>query len=331
MLKTALLLPEQVLAGRALPRPRIPVRHPGNVVVAGMGGSAIGGDLLSSLLAETGGPPVTVVRDFRLPPWVGPGSLVLAASYSGNTAETLAACRTAAARGCTLVTISSGGVLRERYGAGRHITVPGGLWPRSALALLLLPMMGVLEDLGVADFGRQVREAVAVLAAMRGRFGPDRKGPANLPLGVARDLEGTSPVVMAGPFLAPAARRWKTQLNENAKVLARAEQFPELDHNDLVGWDSDPAAARCSVVVLRDEREDPRLARRMEAAKRLGLARARRVLEVRSRGKGALARLLSTVLVGDLASIHLAFLRGVDPAPVDVIERLKRELAGRGG
>lgn len=331
MLQTTLLLPEQVLAGRSLPRPAIPGGRPDGVFVLGMGGSAIGGDLLGSILAERDGPPVTVVRDFRLPPGASRGSLVLAASYSGSTAETLSACRMAQSRGCTVVGISSGGPLRELVGGRRHILVPGGLRPRSALALLLLPMLGVLEDLGVGDFRRQSREAAGELSAMRGALGPGRTARTNTALSAARGLRGAFPVIMSGPFLAPAARRWTTQLNENAKVLASMETFPEIDHNGLVGWANDPAARRCSVVILRDSREDPRIGRRVALARRLGLSRARSVLEVRSRGRGALSRLLSAVFVGDLASVYLALLRGVDPAPVEVIDRMKRQLAGSGG
>ena len=329
MLDTALGLPGQVAEGFRLPRPRVAGGAPLAVAVLGMGGSALGGDLLSSILLERGGPPVLVNRDFHLPAHVRRGTLVFAVSYSGDTEETLSACRLAEKRGCRVVTLSSGGRLRHRHGGQCHIQLPPGYRPRAALAFMLLPMMGVLEDLGVADFTKDVGEAVRVLLGMRKELGPDRAAPANAAKAVARELLGRSPAVLSGPFLAPAARRWKNQLCENAKVLARDGVLPEMAHNDMVAWAADPAARDSAVVILRERPEEPRLARRFELARRLGLDRAGSVREVRTRGRGALARLLSVVFVGDLASLYLAVLRGVDPAPVRVIERFKRELGGK--
>jgi glucose/mannose-6-phosphate isomerase len=124
------------------------------------------------------------------------------------------------------------------------------------------------------------------------------------------------------------AKRWRTQLNENAKTLAREDVIPEMDHNDLVAWSGDDMAARCAVVLLRDGAEHPRVSMRMNLTRRLGLDRARSVREVRSRGKGTLARLFSTMAVGDFASVYLSVLRGTDPTPVRVIEELKKQLAG---
>jgi len=328
MLEVVLGLPGQVRQGFGLARPRLDVAPPESVVVLGMGGSAIGGDLLSSIMSEKGGPGVMVNRDFTLPAHVGRETLVFAVSYSGNTAETLSACAEAKKRGCTVVTISSGGILQRAHGGRNHIRLPAGYQPRAALALMLLPMLGVLGDLGVADPGREVGEAVRVLSRMRGMLGPGTDAPANSAKAVARGFLGAFPTVLSGPRLAPAARRWRTQLNENAKVLSRQEVLPEMAHNDLVAWAADPMASNCAVVLLRDRKEDPRLARRFELSRRLGLWRARSVFEVRSRGRSALARLLSCVFVGDLASLHLAVLRGVDPTPVEVIGRMKRELAG---
>jgi len=330
MLDTALGLPAQVMEGYRLPRPGVGGGAPESVAVLGMGGSAIGGDLLSSILAERGGPPVMVGRDFALPPGVGRGTLVFAVSYSGETEETLSAFRAARKRGCRVVTLSAGGRLGRLDGGMRNVRLPAGFRPREALAYMLLPMMGVLEDLGAADFREEVAEAAAVLSRMRAALGPEPPAPRNAARAAAEAFRGRRPAVLSGPFLAPAARRWRAQLAENAKVLSLGGVLPESCHNDLVAWSADPAAADCGAVLLRDPREDPRLARRWELSRHLGLGRAGSVLEVRSRGKGALARLLSSVFVGDLASVYLAVMRGVDPAPVDAIERLKTCLAGDG-
>lgn len=328
MLDIILDLPAQVPAGFRLPRPPVGGGAPAAVAVLGMGGSAIGGDLLSSIMLERGGPPVLVNRDFGLPASVGRETLVFAASYSGDTEETLSACRLARRRGCRVVTLSSGGRLGRMSGGRSHIRLPPGYRPRAALAFMLLPMMGVLEDLGVADFGKDVEEAVRLLAVMKAELGPERAGPKNPAKAAAMALRSRLPTVLSGPFLAPAARRWRTQLAENAKVLSRGGVLPEMGHNDLAAWAADPAARESAVVILRDRAETRRLARRFGLARRLGLDRAGSVREVRARGRSALSRLLSLVFIGDLASLYLAVLRGVDPAPVRVIERFKRELAG---
>jgi glucose/mannose-6-phosphate isomerase len=328
MLDTVLDLPRQVAAGWRLPRPLVGGGPPSAVAVLGMGGSAIGGDLLSSILLDRGDPPVLVNRDGALPAHVGPETLVFAASYSGETEETLAACRSARRRGCRVVTLSSGGRLARLDGGRRHVMLPAGFRPREALAFLLMPMLGVLEDLGAGRFAADAGEAAGVLSRMRADLAPERAAPANAARAVALALRGRSPAVLSGPFLAPAGRRWRAQLAENAKVLSRGGVLPELAHNDLAAWLEDPEAARSAVVLLRDAREDRRSARRWELLRRLGLGRAGRVIEVRSRGRGAPARLLSSVYVGDLASVYLAFRRGIDPGPVEAIDRFKRGLAG---
>ena len=328
MMGALLSFPDYVRTAYGLPRPLLDIPRPAGIAVLGMGGSAIGGDLLSSCLLEKNGPPVLVNRDYELPSHVGPKTLVFAVSYSGNTEETLAAFDEAKKRGCNIVTISSGGFLAQRNDPARHVPLPGGLQPRAAVGLMLLPMIGVLEDLGVADFRSEVDETVRLLTEMTRELGPSSPAAENPAKAVALGLLGAFPMIFSGPFLAPVAKRWRTQLNENSKLLAREDVIPEMDHNDLVAWSEDPMAARCSVVLLRDLREHPRIAKRMELTRRLGLDRARHVAEVRSRGTGTLPRLLSALIVGDFASFYLAVLRGADPSPVKVIERLKRELAG---
>ena len=321
-------MPQQVRQAYALPRPRLRAARPPRIAVLGMGGSAIGGDLLGACMLEKGGPQVLVNRDYALPPFVGGQDLVFAVSYSGNTEETLAGYEEARRRGCPIITLSSGGRLRELGEPGRHIQLPGGLQPRAAVAWMLVPMLGVLEDIGVAPARSDVEEAAAVLSGMMGELGPASPQAQNVSKQIAGELLGAFPMIFSGPLLRPVTRRWRTQLNENAKALARDDELPEMDHNDLVAWSEDAMAPKCAVVMLRDEADHPRVAKRMELTRRLGLDRARSVREVRSRGKGTLARLMSSMAVGDFASVYLAVLRGIDPTPVRVIERLKKELAG---
>jgi glucose/mannose-6-phosphate isomerase len=321
-------MPGQVRDAYSLPRPKLRIPRPASIVVLGMGGSAIGGDLLGACLLEKGGPQVIVNRDYDIPAFVDKNSVVFAVSYSGNTEETLSGFAQAKKRGCRIVTISSGGKLNELGEAAMHIALPKGLQPRAAVAWMLVPMLGVLEDMGVADVRTDVEEAAGMLEGMMKELAPSVPASKNLSKEVAAELHGTFPMIFSGPLMAPVAKRWRTQLNENSKMLAREDILPEMDHNDLVAWSEDPMAAHCAVILLRDDAEHPRVAMRMELTRKLGLDRARSVREVRSRGKGTLARLLSTMAVGDFSSVYLAILRGVDPTPVRVIEKLKIELVG---
>ena len=321
-------MPRQVGDAYSLPRPKLDVPRPPSIVVLGMGGSAIGGDLLGAFMQEKGGPQVIVNRDYDLPPFVDDRSLVFAVSYSGNTEETLSAFGQARKKGCRTITLSSGGKLQELGDPALHIALPKGLQPRAAVAWMLVPMLGVAEDIGLAPARPEVQEAKKILSGVVEGLAPSVPTAGNEAKAVAAGLHGAFPMIFSGPLLAPVAKRWRTQLNENAKMLAREDVLPEMDHNDLVAWSEDKMAARCAVVLLRDGAEHPRVAMRMELTRKLGLDRARSVREVRSRGKGTLARLLSTMAVGDFASVYLSVLRGTDPTPVRVIEKLKKQLAG---
>jgi glucose/mannose-6-phosphate isomerase len=328
MLGVLATMPEHIRKAYALPRPRLAKSKPGLVAVIGMGGSAIGGDLLGACLLEKNGPQVIVNRDYGLPAFINKDALVFAVSYSGNTEETISAHEEARRRGCRIVTLSSGGKLQELGDPAMHIALPKGLQPRAAVAWMLVPMLGVLEDMGVAPTRTDVDEAVEVVGEMMKELAPSVPASRNIAKAVAADFHGAFPMIFSGPLLGPVAKRWRTQLNENAKALAREDVLPEMDHNDLVAWSEDRRASDCAVVILRDVADHPRVSRRIELTRRLGLDRARSVRDVRSRGNGTLARLLSAMTVGDFASVYLAVLRGVDPTPVRVIEKLKKELAG---
>jgi len=305
---------------------------PSAIAVLGMGGSGIGGDLLRSVLFDQAPIPTTVVKEYRLPASVDGSTLVFACSYSGNTEETLAAYDEAAQRGATCVAITSGGLLAQRAQARGHqvVAVPPGIPPRAALPYLFLPMVAALSRSGIVRaLDADAAEAADVLTAILNDASPEQR------VGEARRLAGDFlhriPVIYsATPFLESAAQRWKDQLNENAKTFAVWNTFPELNHNETVGWGlDDELAARLAVVVLHDPAESDRLRRRVEITRTLAFGRAGSVNEVTAAGAGALARLLSTVAIGDLASVELALLRKVDPTPVPVIDELKAQLAER--
>jgi glucose/mannose-6-phosphate isomerase len=312
----------------AEPAGRIP--SPQAIVALGMGGSGIGGDLLRGVLFDEAVGPVIPVKEYRAPAFVGPQTLVIACSYSGDTEETLAAYDEATNRGAPCVAITSGGALLKRAQQRRHpaVVVPTGMPPRAALPYLFLPMLAVLARAGaVRSFDADLREAVDVLRRVVADYTPDRSESPARRLGEA--LSGRIPVVYSGvPFLEPAAERWKDQFNENGKTAAVWNTFPELNHNETVGWGMDAAlAAVLHVIILRDAVEAERLARRVAITRELAFARAGGIDEVRAIGKGKLARLLSTILIGDFVSWCVAVQRGVDPYPVAVIDELKRRLA----
>ncbi len=311
----------------------VPAMSPRAVVALGMGGSGIGGDLLRAVLFDEPAPPVVPVKDYRVPGFTGADTLVLACSYSGHTEETLTAYEDASARGARCVVITSGGKLLARAREQRHpaIVVPAGLPPRAALPYLFLPMLAVLSRTGsVRAFDADVQEAVHALRRVRDEQGPDR--PDSPARRLAEQLPGRIPVIYSAvPFLEPAAERWKDQFNENAKQFAVWNTFPELNHNETVGWGLDPALARVlHVILLRDASEPERLALRAAITRDLALSRAAGIDEVRAAGSGKLARLLSVILIGDYTSWYLALLRNVDPTPVPVIDELKRRLAAPG-
>lgn len=304
--------------------------RPNAVVALGMGGSGIGGDLLQTILFDEPAPPVFPVKEYRIPEFVGAQTLVIACSYSGNTEETLTAYDEGARRGASCVAITSGGTLLQRARARGDpvVVLPGGLPPRAALPYLFIPMLALLGQAGgVRSFADDLKEAIDVLGRITQDDHPDRHG--NSAQRIAQRLVGRIPIVYsATPFLQPAAQRWKDQFNENSKTFAVWNTFPELNHNETVGWGLDEDLARSlHVIILRDGAEPARLARRVEITKELAFKRAGGLDEVTAQGRGKLARLLSAIMVGDFVSWYLALLRGVDPTPVAVIEELKKRLA----
>lgn len=331
MLKTVLAFPAQLLESweRAVAAPIArPAAAPAHIVAVGMGGSAIAADLVSAYLAPRLSLPLVTVRDARVPAYVGRASAVIATSYSGETEETLAAAEAAVRSGAHVVAITSGGRLATLVAGGTVLRVRGGLQPRAALAYLFAPTLAVLEKWGLAGpCGADVDEAVGVLGAIATEAGPDVPTSRNPAKQLAEALQGAVPAVYAGtPELGPVARRWKTQFNENSKTLAAWDVFPELTHNEVVGWGAPrDLASRVAAVILLGGDEDGRGLRRIQVARDAAFrGAAAGVHEVRGRGAGRLARMLSLVFLGDLASVYLAYLRGVDPTPVEAIDRIKQ-------
>jgi glucose/mannose-6-phosphate isomerase len=305
-----------------------PVDAPGGLVVAGMGGSSIGGRLARAAIGPRARRPLTVVGGYALPGWVGPDTLVLCASYSGSTEETLACYDHAVELGAPRIVATTGGPLAER--ARRDgvpvIPLPGGFQPRAAVGYAFVAALEVAAACGVAPSLRAEVEAAAALAErLAADWGLD--GPAGgLPRKLARDIADTVPVIAGSELMSEVAYRWKTQINENAELPAFASALPELDHNEIVGWASARDLARFSAIFLEDPDQHPRNARRIELTARAAEAGAVVVERVSAVGGTRTERVVSLVLLGDLVSLYLAVLRGIDPVSVQAIDRLKADL-----
>ncbi len=325
-------LPEQVEAAAEAARhvdglpDKASVEH---VVVLGMGGSGIAGDILIAAAGPFMAVPVVTVKSYELPAFVGEGSLVFAISFSGDTEETLEAATEAAMQGARLVAVTSGGEL-EKLATGWGaplVRLPGSIpQPRAALGAMAIPPLVVLEQVGLFPGAQQwIDLAVSQLQRRRDRLTRAGNEAAHL----ARRIGRTVPLVHGGgPIGATAAQRWKTQVNENAKTPAFWAAQPELCHNDIVGWGQHGDVTRqvFTLVSLRHDSEHPQVTRRFDLVHDLMREVVAGIEEVHAEGEGDLAQLLDLILYGDFVSLHLAAQEGIDPGPVPVLDDLKTRL-----
>ncbi|MDO8186772.1 bifunctional phosphoglucose/phosphomannose isomerase [Conexibacter sp. JD483] len=302
----------------------------GGFIVAGMGGSAIGGALARAVLGDRASRPIAIARDYGLPAWTTDESTVLCASYSGNTEETLAAYEAAGVIGAQRIVATTGGKLAAaaREDGVPVIPLPGMFQPRVAVGYMLVIALEVAALSGAAESLRsEIDVAAAHIESLVQEWGPDGAED-SLAKEIARGLHGTIPQIAGAGLTAPIAYRWKTQLNENGKTPAFATELPELNHNELVGWQGAAELGRFSAVFLDDSDLHPRIRQRIELTRGLISPTAAASYRVEGRGETRTERLVSLVLLGDLVSLYVAVLRGIDPTPVDAIERLKTVLAG---
>jgi glucose/mannose-6-phosphate isomerase len=303
-----------------------------NVVVLGMGGSGVAGDVL----AAVGGPfvpvPIVVSKGYAPPSFVGPGTLCFAVSFSGDTEETVEAATAAAAAGAHMVVLARGGALAELAPTWQapRVPLPDDIpMPRAALGALAVPLMVILEETGLfPGASGWIDAAVAQLKVRRDQLAGDGPDPAR---DLARTIGRTIPLLFgAGPIGATAAARWKTQVNENAKAPAFAGAIPEVCHNEIVGWGQHGDMTRqvFTLVELRHDEEHPQEARRFELVRDIMAEVVHDVVEARASGEGPLAQLFDLVLLGDYVSLHLAEQEGLDPGPIPVLMDLKAALAG---
>lgn len=302
------------------------------IVVLGMGGSAIAGDLWRVLLQRECAVPVFNVRQYDLPPFVNERTLVIASSFSGDTEETLSAFRQALATPAKKLAVTAGGRL---LATARANGVPLFAYqyhgePRAALGWSLMPLLSISSSLGLMQgVENDVRETAAVLKALQARIGRDAPSNRNPAKQMAQRLHGRLPVIYgAGPLL-EVARRWKTQFNESGKVWCFYEELPEVHHNAIIGYSLPAALAQMTTVVFlrSEELVHPRVLLRYDFTRGLLEKAGAGVAEVAPEGRSALAQIMHLVLFGDYVSVYLAFLYGVDPTPTTVIDELKAWLA----
>lgn len=314
---------------------RPPAGTPDRLAVGAMGGSAIAADLCATLYGDRLPHPLVAVRDYRWPAWVGPSTLALLASYSGDTEETLSLYREAAARAVPRVALTTGGTLAawcERDGVP-CLRMPGGAPPRAAMYGAWASLTGLLHALGWIDDPRpDWRRAVARVREGEDRLGAAVPEGANPAKRLARAVAGRHVVVYAGARrLGAMATRYLQQLNENAKVSGHSALVPELNHNEIVGWERPgPAQRGAAVLLLRDPEDDPAVRARLDLTAEY-VERQGATVHVITPGEGErLTRLAELAQFGDYLSLYLAFLNGVDPTLIASIDEFKRRLAERG-
>ena len=301
-----------------------------NVVVLGMGGSGIVGDIVLAVAGPFMAVPVVVVKSYTLPAFVGEGSLVFAVSFSGETEETIEAASEAAVQGAKVVAVTGGGELAKLASAWGSpiVAVPDTIpQPRAALGALAVPPLVVLEQVGLFPGATQwIELAVEQLERRRDEL-VGEGGPAGE---VARRIGRTIPLVHSSAALGmAAAQRWKTQVNENANAPAFWSVQPELSHNEVQGWGQHGDVTRqlITVVILRHDAEHPQVSRRFELERELLREVVAGIEEVHAEGEGELAQLLDLMLFGDFVSLHMARSEGIDPGPVPTQAEIKLRLS----
>ena len=283
------------------------------IVVSGMGGSGISGDIASSLCNTNSSIQITSWKDYGLPQWVTKKDSVICISYSGNTEETLSAAQKAIELGCDVAAITTGGVLEKiitDYG-GEVTKIEAGHQPRAALPLLLTPL---LEKIGINDLDEQIKEIRSM------ELDTDKAKQ------IAKKIYGKLPCIYSSGIMSCIAYRWRCQIEENAKQMAFHHTIPEMNHNEIVGWNL--PHKDLTVIALRDNKESKEIQKRFETTIKLAWRKKHvNIVEITASGKHPLTRMMNLTILGDLVSIELAKLNGIDPTPVEIIENLKVELS----
>jgi len=302
-----------------------------NIVFTGLGGSAIGADVIKGYVGGEISIPIFVNRTYAMPHFVNRETLVFAASYSGNTEETLSAYRDAKKRQAKVVVITSGGKLRNLALGNKDmlIIIPKGYPPRCALGYSFIPALTTLYKLGIVKNKKEeIKKAVHFLDNLQEKkLASSVKGRANIAKSIAGKIHGKLPVIYASDKLGSIATRWRGQFAENSKTLASSHVFPEMNHNEIVGWVHPRGILKNFVaIVLRNKEDFTRVKKRMDITVSILKRSKFRVLELESEGKSLIERMLSLIYTGDFVSFYLSILNRINPTPVDRITYLKNQL-----
>lgn len=321
---------EEAIAIGTAAKIKIKTKNIEQIIISGLGGSAIGGDLIRAYFADKCDVPVLVNRHYYFPEFVGKNSLVIISSYSGNTEETTASYKDAIKRKAKIFCITSGGEVEKMAKKYKHpyIKIPGGFPPRAALGYSFFPMLIALSNLGfIKSQKKEIKETLELLKELSARYS-DHTSPENQALSLAKKIQGKlSLIYSAADKFDTVNTRWRGQITENAKTLAFGHVFPELNHNEIVGWEVlKDLMKKIHVIILRDKDDYKRIQLRMDITKGIIGDLADGITEIYSEGKSLLARMFSLLYLADWLSFYLAMLNGVDPSPVKKIDFLKEEL-----
>lgn len=302
-----------------------------SVVITGMGGSALAALIAKVLLQPELTIPFDIIRGYDLPHYVNRHTLVIASSYSGNTEETLSTLNQAEKRGAQLAILASGGALVDYAGNFdvAHVTLPGGVQPRMATLSNLRGLFALLSNFGVISpqWGEDLEHLSGWLQQETAKWLPEVPTADNYAKQLALETEGKMPVFYGTPLTAPLAYKYKISWNETAKNVAFWNEYPEFNHNEFMGWTSHPIEKPFAVFDISSTFDTPRILQRMELSDKLLSGKRPQAHAVRLQGDTLMAQLLWGAILADFASTYTAVLNGVDPTPVVLIERLKKELA----
>lgn len=303
------------------------------IVLAGMGGSAIAGDMAATLMDEELDLPAHVVRGYRLPRWVGEDTLVMCLSYSGDTEETLSCFEEALERNAIVAGITSGGELERRLLEGNHdvVKITSGYPPRAALGYLCIPLIYFVRRIGLigGNIDAQLQGAVSRLKEVRELF--SRAHEDNPAYRISRMIHRSIPVIYGSAGITEAAAlRWRGQLEENGKVVAFHHVLPEMNHNEIAGYDNNPdLLGHMCVLWLLEGNGHGRIGQRQKLTSQIIGSRVNHQVEIEAEGANRVERLFYLINLGDWVSFWVAMHHGTDPTPVDKIDQLKRSLSGR--
>jgi len=336
MLKLISGLPEQCKEAYEIGRESKvskPKNQISNIVFAGLGGSAIGADIVRIYLQNELELPVVVSRNYTLPNFVGKDTLLFCASYSGNTEETLSSFEDGLKRGANIITMGSGGKLKELSSENgfSHVTIPSGFPPRTAVGYMSISVIAILAKLGfIGDKEKEIEAVFSALNNLRDKeIGIDVQTDKNISKELALKLQGKYCIVYGTSDVTEAVSiRWRGQIAENSKSLSSSHVLPEMNHNEIVGWEFPKHLLKdFKVIILRDKKDHARTGKRIEISKAVIKESGAEIFELERRDPSLLARVFSLIYIGDFVSFYLAILNGIDPTPVKRVDYLKAELA----